>query len=402
VARNAANRGLPDDQILGLFPLPDLKAKKRKEFFKERTEQSAVKARITADYFRSWLSIMRVHTRDGRLAYIDLYCGPGTYGSGQESTPLLVLRVALETREWQKMVVAVFRDKKKRYIDELKKNVAEKIPEARLLQHPPDIRRANAAQSDILQYVENRDTIPIFMFLDPFGYSGLSIRLFRAILKNWGCEVLFFFNFNRINLALRNRSVRERMDELFGKERVERLKGELRGARSAFAKERIILAALRAALNESGAKIYMLPFRFRPTQKRISHHLVFCTKNAHAQKIMKDIMARESSSHYDGVASFEFAPHVPAQAPVTGAEPPLETLGKELLVKFAGRRMTVFRIYEEHNDGTNYTMKNYRDVLCRLYYEEERIEVLTQDGKEISKASRTRRMSENYIVRFRR
>lgn len=388
----------------GLFQLPKTrKPRRRKEFFKERTEQSAVKARITADYFRSWLVIMRVHARDDRLAYIDLFCGPGTYGSGQESTPLLVLRVALEKPEWRKMVVTIFSDKKQKYVDALRKNVEEKIPEIGLLKHRPEIDRADAAQTEILQYLENRTTVPIFMFLDPFGYSGLSIRLFRAILKNWGCEILFFFNFNRINSALRNPGVRERMDELFGAARVAQLQADLHGVRSALEKERIILSALRAALNESGKNVYVLPFRFRPTPKRISHHLVFCTKNAHAQKIMKDIMARDSSSHYDEVASFEFAPHVPVEAPITGAEKPLQTLKKELVSRFAGRRLTVFRVYEEHNDGTPFTMKNYQDVLRELYYDEQRIDVFTKDEADLPKASRTKRaMSEEYIVRFRR
>jgi hypothetical protein len=31
--------------------------------------------------------------------------------------------------------------------------------------------------------------------LDPFGYVGLTRELMQAILKDWGCEIAFYFNY---------------------------------------------------------------------------------------------------------------------------------------------------------------------------------------------------------------
>jgi len=70
------------------------------KFFDERTDQSEVKARIVQKYFYAWAQvIMPTAERNGkRIAYIDLYAGPGRYKDGAASTPLLVL---FKPKKWQ-------------------------------------------------------------------------------------------------------------------------------------------------------------------------------------------------------------------------------------------------------------------------------------------------------------
>jgi len=56
-----------------------------KRFFEERSDQSEVKARIISKYFFAWANvIMPTATKynDGKIAYIDLYAGPGRYKDG--------------------------------------------------------------------------------------------------------------------------------------------------------------------------------------------------------------------------------------------------------------------------------------------------------------------------------
>lgn len=70
-----------------------------KKFFEERGDQSEVKARIVQKYFSAWANIVVGTARqfgNGRIAYIDLYAGPGRYRDGAASTPLLVLEKAIE------------------------------------------------------------------------------------------------------------------------------------------------------------------------------------------------------------------------------------------------------------------------------------------------------------------
>ena len=67
-------------------------------FFDEVGEQSLVKTAIVAKYFRAWSNVMlgTLAKRGGdRIAYIDLFSGPGCYEDGTKSTPLLVLDQAI-------------------------------------------------------------------------------------------------------------------------------------------------------------------------------------------------------------------------------------------------------------------------------------------------------------------
>ena len=64
-------------------------------FFDESTEQSQIKAKIVSDYFFAWAKVITTVQRSDRIAYIDLFAGPGRYKDGTMSTPLMVLERAI-------------------------------------------------------------------------------------------------------------------------------------------------------------------------------------------------------------------------------------------------------------------------------------------------------------------
>src|SRR5215831_7535107 len=82
-------------------------------FFEETKEQSIVKATIVSKYFWAWAKVImsQVKSTVRKIAYIDLFAGPGRYKDGTQSTPLLVLKQAIDDPEMRKMLVTVFNDK---------------------------------------------------------------------------------------------------------------------------------------------------------------------------------------------------------------------------------------------------------------------------------------------------
>ena len=60
-------------------------------FFDEQRDQSLVKAAIVAKYFNAWSRVMIANAAKGipinRLAYIDLFAGPGRYKDGKRVKP---------------------------------------------------------------------------------------------------------------------------------------------------------------------------------------------------------------------------------------------------------------------------------------------------------------------------
>jgi three-Cys-motif partner protein len=125
---------------------------------------------------------------------------------------------------------------------------------------------------------EDMKFVPTLFFVDPWGYKGLSLRLVNSVLKDWGCDCIFFFNYNRINMGLSNPSVQEHMNALFGEERADSLREQLEEI-SAIEREFFIIEELTKAIQEMGGE-YVLPFCFKDDNgTRTSHHLIFCCKD---------------------------------------------------------------------------------------------------------------------------
>ena len=82
-------------------------------FFTEQKEQSLVKATIVEKYFVAWAKIMTSVVRDlppdkQKIAYVDLFAGPGCYKDGSKSTPIKILEKAIADPNFAKMLLTLF------------------------------------------------------------------------------------------------------------------------------------------------------------------------------------------------------------------------------------------------------------------------------------------------------
>ncbi len=129
----------------------------------------------------------------------------------------------------------------------------------------------------MVKIFKNMSLVPTLFFVDPWGYKGLSLKLVDAVLKDWGCDCVFFFNYNRVNMGLGNPYVKEHMDALFGELRAQELRPRLE-LLSPVDRELTIIEELSKALGASGSR-YVLPFGFRNAGgTRTSHHLIFVSR----------------------------------------------------------------------------------------------------------------------------
>jgi len=187
------------------------------KFFEEQLEQSAVKAEIVAKYFNVWADIMVGNTQKhggSKIAYIDLFAGPGRYKDGAKSTPLMVLERAIEKPALAEKLVALFNDIDPDNAESLRVAIDE-LPDLARLKHVPRIFCSEIGD-DAQQMFLAANTCPTFSFIDPFGYKGLSRGIIQSVVKNWGCDCVFFFNYARINAGINNDAIRPHMDALFG------------------------------------------------------------------------------------------------------------------------------------------------------------------------------------------
>lgn len=338
----------------------------KKRFFDEATEQSEIKSLLVSKYFWAWAKIMisnqrrYKHTED-RIAYIDLFAGPGRYKSGTLSTPLLVLQKAIEDDSMRERLVAVFNDKDEENVRSLKKAIDE-LPGIEKIKHRPAIMNHEVGDA-IAAILEVKRLVPTLFFVDPWGYKGLSLRLVNAVVKDFGCDCIFFFNYNRINMGLGNQAVTDHINALFGKEKAKILREQLLDLTSN-QREEAIVNAICEALKDLGGD-YVLPFCFKDKKgARTSHHLIFVSKHVKGYEIMKEIMACHSSTIEQGVASFDFNPAISLQSSflVQFSQP----LADQLLRHFAGQTLRMKEIYQKHLVNTPYILPNYRDALNSL------------------------------------
>src|SRR2546423_1516368 len=279
-----------------------------KDFYEQMSEQSEIKTEIVRKYFWAWAKVIiaQIKRRGGnRIGYADLFAGKGRYDDGSKSTPLLILEGAIRDKDISQMLVSVFNDADADNAIALQ-NEIKALPAINTLKYQPRVLNIKVGD-ELAKLFEERNTIPTLFFLDPWGYKGLSLRLVKAALRPWGCDCVFFFNYNRINAALSNPVFNENMNTFFGKDRADRLRLNLKGKRPS-ERQVIIISELKDALNELGGK-YTIEYYFKDSSgEKTSHFLIFASKNVKGYDIMKDIMGRESSNIDQGVPSFGFSP----------------------------------------------------------------------------------------------
>lgn len=331
------------------------------KFFEEPEDASLVKAAIVADYFQAWSRIMAGQAK--RIGYLDFYAGPGRYGTGEKSTPLLILERAIGDNRLRDRLVTFFNDADPEHIASLSREIGS-LAGIDTLAHQPVIQTGEV-DDDLAKEFEAMSTIPALSFIDPWGYKGLSLRLIKAVIKDWGCEAIFFFNYNRINMGVSNSLVELHMENLFGRERLDELQREIDGA-SPSEREALLRRRLGEALSENGAR-FLIPFRFLKSTNRPSHYICFVSKHELGYRIMKEVMARKGIVDEDDVPLFEYLPTQTGGMQLAFDRPrPLLALGDDLLNRFKGRSLTVEQIITEHHVGTQFIPSNYKRVLKQL------------------------------------
>jgi len=340
---------------------------KTKSFFSKQTEASKVKAEIVSKYFSAWANVIASQGRP-KIGYLDLFSGPGRYDDGNPSTPLLILENAVNHRN-SKVVNTIqltFNDSNPKNIEKLNLEI-EKYPNIERLKISPKTYDLEI-DNEIVNTFEDITTIPTLSFIDPWGYKGLSLKLVRALVKDWGCDSIFFFNYRRINPGIENKVLKKPISDVFTREVLFELREKVKGKKPA-EREKIIVNAVEEVFNGWGMD-YVLSFPFKCKRgKRTTHYLIFVSKNALGYNIMKDIMAKSSSTHIQGVPSFEYnlaAPKFRQLYLFFDLEKPRDKLEKMLLNEFEGQTLTREQIYKKHNLGTCYIDRNYKDALLNL------------------------------------
>jgi three-Cys-motif partner protein len=339
-----------------------------KSWFEKPTEQSIVKARIVVSYFTAWSNVMKGvlsgSNTPRKMAYVDLFAGPGAYEDGTETTPLLILRKAVDDSFLKGHLAAFFNDKDAESIESLECRIRE-IAGFNDLRFKPQFSSDEVGER-FTRWLERTDLSPSLSFIDPWGYKGLSLRLINACIKGWGCDCLFFFNYSRINRSLAVDLFKSHFEEIFGHTRLKEVISRI-DTLVPHDREMLIIETLCEALKERCAD-YVLPFRFKEYNgKRTSHHLFLVTKHFKGYNIMKGILTKESTKKYQGVGEFEFAPVLGYQQSFLELfHRPVDELAEKMYLKYKEKQIKFDELYEHESVDTYFIEKHFRSAFHKL------------------------------------
>lgn len=337
-------------------------------FFESPRSTSLLKSKIVSDYFKAWSQIMlrqREGKADDRIAYVDLFCGPGKYETGEESTPPMILNAAIASPALRSRLVTIFNDANAQSVDQLRGYVAS-LAGVDEMRHRPEFTTREIGPA-FAAWIGAMRLVPTLFFADPWGYKGLSLELIGDSIRDWGCECIFFFAYNSINRSVTIESVSSHIDDLFGANRAATLRDELAGLPPEMRKA-TILQSLTSALKSVGGQ-YVLPFEFVSYQAdRPSHYVIHVSKHFRGFSIMRDIMYSISSDEAE-VRSLFYNPNRSPQLQLLadfGAPNSTQQLMNIVTARLSGQTLSVQRAYELCTGDNVYRMSDLKRALERL------------------------------------
>lgn len=334
---------------------------------------TAAKHEILRRYLGAWFPIITAH--NNRVLYIDGFCGPGKYAGGEDGSPILAIKTAMqhENRLRGKQVIFHFMDERVDRIDHLKSQLnTMTIPNYVLYklyanQFAPTIRRT-------LDWCDanNMRLVPTFAFIDPFGFGELPFELVRRLLHNPKTEVFINIMADSVNRFLTHpdAQIQNHIVELFGT--------PLALDIAHTSHNRIVDLRLLYQEQLKTCARFVRYFEMKNDRNRTIYYLFFAGNNALGHEKMK-----EAFWSVDRTSGFSFSDATDGYQPLLfDINDTPRQLATEINSKFAGQCTRVSIIKRYVIDETPFLERHMRGALKLL--EEAgtiKVESVKTDGK---------------------
>ena len=184
----------------------------------EYTEHTRAKHEILGALSRRLVSILG-SSRAPRLVILDGFAGRAEYTGGESGSPVLIYEAAVRAvgrGVAQQITILCSEANPSNYAslkvvtDQLAPCAGRRAPDA-----AAGVRfRRDAASREWL--AERRGTIPTFVFVDPFGFTGVPLEVIKALMSVDHVEVLLTFMARDMSRFLTLDTVEEALNEFFG------------------------------------------------------------------------------------------------------------------------------------------------------------------------------------------
>lgn len=317
------------------------------------------KHEILKRYLRAWMPIL---SQGGfpEVMYVDGFAGPGRYSRGEDGSPLIALRAALDRREQISATIRfVFIEKDRERARMLEEVVGDVDEPANFRVDVVGGESFEAAFGKILDWYETRGPRqpPIFAFIDPFGWSGIPFSIVRRVMGYRSCEVLVTFMYEEINRFLGHPDQEGNFDAFFGTTDW-RQGARLAGPRK---RNRFLHDLYLRQLREDAGAGYVRSFEMRNEKDLTDYYLFHATNNILGLKRMKEAMWM-----VDDTGEFSFSDATdPDQLVLLEKRPRFELLSRQVCDRFGGRIASVKEVEEFVVAETAFRETHYKRQVLR-------------------------------------
>lgn len=188
-------------------------------FYADPDAESKAKTRFVSHYIWTYLRIIS-NTRNKiqqfswrKIAYIDLFSGPGKYGTDQDSVPLLVLSHALGGEEPIKNIRFFFNDLA--MADKLEENIKERFNYQSL---PSNIKITKTDSTGLRVSSLFTPTEIVMSFVDSFSYLLCDVDTIKTLIRNPLSDCILYLNFSHFYRFIDYESEKPKFVNFFGSE----------------------------------------------------------------------------------------------------------------------------------------------------------------------------------------
>ena len=323
---------------------------------------TAAKLGLLGAYLEPWFAIL---SQGGfpRVIYVDGFAGPGRYSGGEDGSPIIALRaLAAHGHKLRSAFEFHFIERDRRTVEALTANIETLrdqgliLPSTSVTVHPPQSFES-AYDQVIAPRLAQVAGAPAFALVDPFGWTGIPMRIMADLMKRPSTELLLNFMFEEINRFLSHKDQPDNFDALFGCpdwREADVLSGQ--------ARKKFLHDLYRDQLGSAANARYVRSFEMINDRHASDYFLFFATRSRLGLQKMKEAMWRIDPS---GGVRFSDATDFDQQVRFE-PRPDTRLLRRMIEERFSGKRAAVREVELFVLEDTAFHAGHYKKVLRQM------------------------------------
>lgn len=318
------------------------------------------KLAILRKYLDAWFPI--ITSRSGRALYIDGFAGPGEYVGGKDGSPIVAIKAAVEhkTKISSEIVYLFIEADKSRY-----EYLNDKLKSLHL---PSNIKchcfngRFADVIDELFTYLDDQKSkiAPSFVFIDPFGFTGIPFHLIKRIMENDKCEVMITFMYEEINRFIGEKKLWGSLNETFGTDKWQ----DVVQIKDSQERLRMLHGIYQSQLEHEAGIKHVSSFKMINKSNKTDYFLFFGTNNILGLKKMKEAMWKVDEA---GLFQFSDATYNPLQTTLFSLRPDYSQLKKIIISNFKDKSVSVEELENYIITQTPFRETHYkRQILAEM------------------------------------